>query len=90
MKDVFDSRPVQDYFRTQPDLRTVFLFGSLAKGKARPASDADFAVLLDPSVAQEAYLDKRLRYMSYLSDFVGREADVVILNESGPVLKHQK
>jgi len=80
---------IQGYLRQQPDVRAAFLFGSFAKGKARAESDVDMGVLLDPSIPEEAYLNRRLRYMDDLSSRLGREADVIILNEAGPVLKHQ-
>ena len=86
---VVNPRLIRDYFRAQRDVRAVFLFGSLAKGKNRPGSDVDMAVLLDPAIPEEAYLDRRLQYMSDLSNRLGREADVIILNEAGPVLQHQ-
>jgi len=84
-----DPRTIQNYFRIQPNVQAVFLFGSFAKGKSRPASDVDMAVLLDPAVPEGSYLDRRLQWMSDLSNQLGREADVIILNEAGPVLKHQ-
>jgi len=89
VKNDIDRRTIQDYFRSQPDVQAVFLFGSFAKGKDRAASDVDLAVLLDPAMPEESYLDRRLQYMSDLSNRLGREADVIILNEAGPVLKHQ-
>jgi len=85
----FNPRIIQDYFRAQRDVHAVFLFGSLAKGKSRPESDVDMAVFLAPAIPEEAYLDRRLQFMSDLSNRLGREADVIILNEAGPVLKHQ-
>jgi len=84
-----DARTIQNYFRTQQGVQAVFLFGSFAKGKNRPESDVDIAVLLDPAIAPEDYLDRRLQLMGDLSSRLSREADVVILNEAGPVLTHQ-
>jgi predicted nucleotidyltransferase len=84
-----DPHAIQTYFRAQLGVQAVFLFGSFAKGKSRPGSDVDIAVLLDPETSQEDYLDRRLQFMGDLSSRLGREADVIILNEAGPVLKHQ-
>ena len=67
----------------------MFLFGSFAQNKARSASDVDIAVLLDVSIPSSAYLDRRLTWMHELSGPLQRELDVTILNEAGPVLKHQ-
>jgi predicted nucleotidyltransferase len=89
VKNNIDVKMIQDYFYRQPDVKAVFLFGSFAKNKARPASDVDIAVLLGPSIPEDSYLDQRLQFMSDLSGALGREADVVIFNEAGPVLKHQ-
>ena len=64
----------------RPDVRLALLFGSVARGRARPDSDLDVAVLgrdLDlPTLAAD------------LSLAAGREVDVVDLAEAGyPLLR---
>ncbi|HWB71136.1 MAG TPA: nucleotidyltransferase domain-containing protein [Egibacteraceae bacterium] len=41
-------------------VRFLYLFGSAATGRARPDSDVDIAVYLDPSLPRERYLDVSL------------------------------
>lgn len=84
-----DEKIIQSYFQRQPDVEAVFLFGSAAKGRSRPDSDLDLAVLLDRSVPEETYLPQRLTFAGDLSLQLKTDVDVVILNEAGPVLKHQ-
>ncbi len=89
MNPYIDEHALRNYFKDQKMVLAVYLFGSFSKGQARPASDVDLALLLNPSLPEGNYLDERLRYMSELSAVLGRETDVVILNEAPPVLVHQ-
>jgi uncharacterized protein len=74
---------------SKPEVLAAFLFGSVARGKERPESDIDVAVLLTREILPESYLDWRLSLMDEVSRRTGREADVTVLNEAGPVLCHQ-
>lgn len=71
------------------DVDCVYLFGSSAAGHARPDSDVDLGVLLDTSVAEERYLDRRLEVMAALEPLLNRRVDVVILNRADPLLSHR-
>ncbi len=67
------------------DLQVVFLFGSRARGTARPASDVDLAV----RTAFPRWRDWRwqLKCMRWLGEAIrGAEIDVVFLNEASPTL----
>ena len=59
----------------------AYLFGSHARGDADELSDVDVA-LLAPDVSPQDRLDVRLRLMDRLSQIVGAEADVIVLDES--------
>lgn len=52
-------------------------------------SDLDVAVLLPPGLDAEAVLDKQLALIGVLEDAVGREVQVVILNDASPLLAYQ-
>jgi uncharacterized protein len=67
--------------------RLLVIFGSMAAGRARAASDMDLAVDLDPLPGPEA----RLRIIGQLQDLCGeRLADVVFLRpETDPVLRFE-
>lgn len=67
---------------------SAYLFGSMADNRARLDSDVDVGVLLDRRVYRRAVdrFDARLRLITRLQAAVGREVDVVILNDAPPQL----
>jgi predicted nucleotidyltransferase len=67
---------------------SAYLFGSIAEGRAHRESDVDVGVLLDRAVYPRAAdrFDVRLRCVGLLSAAVGRDTDVVILNDAPPQL----
>lgn len=67
----------------------AFLFGSAACAKAGPLSDVDVALLLDTSVPEPAYPDVRVELGLKLSKALGKECDVVVLNEAPPFLRYE-
>jgi predicted nucleotidyltransferase len=69
-----------------PGLRLGVLFGSLARGRARPDSDVDVAILPGPEG-----LDDRadLELQSELARAVGRDVDLVRLDRASTILMWQ-
>lgn len=68
----------------------AYLFGSAARGKTTPLSDVDIAVLFSEKVKRDDYSDKRLKLASEIDRAIGiYKTEVVCLNESPPLLKHQ-
>ncbi|MEX0657953.1 MAG: nucleotidyltransferase domain-containing protein [Egibacteraceae bacterium] len=66
----------------EPDVVVAYLFGSRARGTARPGSDADVAVLLDEdSDVHQRTLD--------LMAALGEGVDVVVLNEAPVALAYR-
>lgn len=67
---------------------SAYLFGSVAEGRAHRDSDVDVGILLDRAVYPLAAdrFDVRLRCLGRLGAALGREADVVILNDAPPQL----
>lgn len=65
----------------------VWLFGSFARGEARPGSDVDLAVLRStaPRVLEDLSLDLEDR----LERVVGRQVQIVVINESPVDLVHR-
>lgn len=59
----------------------VWLFGSFARGEARPDSDVDLAILCDPPLELD-----RILMMERLAERLGREVDVVDLASAPPAL----
>ncbi len=67
---------------------SAYLFGSEAQGRAHRESDVDVGVLLDRHVYPRATdrFEARLRVIGRLQSAVGREVDIVILNDAPPQL----
>lgn len=67
---------------------SAYLFGSEAQGRAHRESDVDVGVLLDRHVYPRAAdrFEVRLRLTGRLQAAVGREVDIVILNDAPPQL----
>lgn len=76
---------LQMFFAGEENVRLAFLIGSFAAGTARPDSDVDVAVLFGRVPDYMDVLDLRDR----LSDLMEREADLVVLNDAGPVIRMQ-
>ena len=70
----------------QPEVLLAYLFGSHAKGKARPDSDIDIAVLVDESKIAGGHLDTQMRLSALIDN---DRVDLVILNDAPPLLQHQ-
>jgi uncharacterized protein len=67
-----------------------FLFGSGARGKLKPLSDLDFAILLSADVSSSKFLEKQLESMTIIEDFLKTdEFDLVILNNAPVRFAHK-
>lgn len=78
---------IGEVLQRHPDVLVAYLFGSTARGTARPRSDIDVAVLLreDGSV-----LERRLALMADLAEAMGtNRVDVVVLNEAPVALAYR-
>lgn len=66
----------------------VYLFGSYNKGKARPNSDVDLAVVLDDRNPYDRF-EAKLAISSALEGILGMKVDVVDLMSADPYFIHQ-
>jgi len=67
-----------------PELKLAVLFGSTARGQARPKSDVDLGILLDPYSP-----DLRFRVEAELGRAAGRPVDVVLLDDAPSLLRFE-
>lgn len=79
---------LKDYFASRSDVVAALLFGSAARGDARPGSDIDIAVMLTREAEQQGINRSQL-----IADVMGvlqrNDVDVVILNGASPLLLHR-
>lgn len=71
-----------------PDVVSVYLFGSVAGGRAHRESDVDLAVLLawtSHATAAERF-DAGIRLAGAVQGKLGRTVDLVVLNDAPPLL----
>jgi predicted nucleotidyltransferase len=64
--------------RRVPDIDAIYLFGSVARGRTRPGSDVDVALLLPPG--RKLSPDELLATMSELEGLTHRAVDLSVLN----------
>jgi predicted nucleotidyltransferase len=76
--------------RDFPEIAAIYLFGSLARNTAGPESDADVGIVLRPRDAAGPGWRWRAELASRLEElFSGRAIDLVILDEQGPLFRHE-
>jgi predicted nucleotidyltransferase len=71
-----------------PEVVAAYLFGSVARGEAGPASDVDVAVLLSPEPSP-VYASLELRLEGDLERALARSVEVVVLNLAPIDLVHR-
>ena len=67
------------------DIVAVYVFGSVATGRSRAASDLDLAIMSRGQISG----DERIAYETELSNTLGRDVDLVVFGQSGALLQHQ-
>ena len=71
-----------------PGVVAAYLFGSVAEHREHRESDVDLGVLLDRATyaTSRARFEVKLRLSSALGAALGRQVDVVVLNDAPPLL----
>jgi len=78
------------YFAAQPDVVVAYLFGSVAKGTARPQSDVDIAVLFDARLEVFARVEREMEIARHLpKELATGEIDLRSLHDASPVFLAQ-
>lgn len=63
---------ITNYFAKKPEVTAVYLYGSQARGDARPDSDIDLAVL----VAEKSRISPHIEYSSDLAELTNKEVEI--------------
>jgi predicted nucleotidyltransferase len=76
---------LKDYFKDKDEVILVFIFGSAVNDRLTKQSDIDIAVLF----RQLPNFKEMLCLKNDLSELIKRETDIVILNNSSPIIRMQ-
>src|SRR5438876_9960509 len=77
-------------FSSKKEVLAAYIFGSTVTGRTRKHSDIYIADSLSDDVRPSLYLQYRLTLMTDLLSVLHRpDVDVVILNQSSPLLAHR-
>jgi uncharacterized protein len=80
---------LRDLFARHSEIAATYLFGSHARGEARPWSDLDLAVLFRRSVPRSVRDRLAAELIAEISRATGiEEIDLVDLEEQGPIFAH--
>ncbi len=75
------------YLAEQSDIDVAYLFGSQVSGSARHESDIDIALLFN--AGQIPKTERKLEVEDNLTSLLKAKLDIVILNNSSPVIRMQ-
>jgi len=91
MVDVVEElEKVRRIFPTAPYVASAWVFGSIARGRARPDSDLDVALLLgDPDADARTFRRELFDLAARLEDASGRRVDLVVLGPRDPIVAHR-
>lgn len=83
MKDIIEM--LKEYFKDKEETLLVFIFGSLVGGHMTRESDVDIAILFKrmPDFKEILHLKDEV------SELMKRETDIVVLNNSSPIIRMQ-
>lgn len=79
----------QQAFFAAHGVLAVYLFGSRAKGEARPHSDYDLAVLFAGYRPEEHNIALRLEMAEELAELLGEKVDLVFLQSASIVMRFE-
>lgn len=80
-------RVVAEAVAAEPVVLAAWIFGSRARGDARPGSDLDVALLLFPGSPPPAGIEERVA--AVIAEWTGLDVDVSRIGEDRPVLSFE-
>lgn len=83
MKDIIEM--LKEYFKDKQQILIAFLFGSAVSGHMTEESDVDIGVLFSHKPQPQEVLNIK----EEICRTIGREIDLVVLNDSSPVIRMQ-
>lgn len=83
MKDIAST--LKEYFKDKEEIPLAFIFGSAVAGRLTDESDVDIAILF----SSMPHFQEVLKISASVSGVTGREVDIVVLNDSSPVIRMQ-
>ncbi|MFH1968000.1 MAG: nucleotidyltransferase domain-containing protein [bacterium] len=78
---------LEKIFRKKKAVLFCYVFGSFAYQNFNSESDVDIAVYMDKARVSD-FFDERLELISEISQALGKEADILVLNSTPPFLKY--
>ncbi|MDP3488338.1 MAG: nucleotidyltransferase domain-containing protein [Bacillota bacterium] len=82
-------KKIEDYFSHRDDTFAVYLFGSQAKGTARPTSDLDLAILFKEGLDPLRRFQIKLQITNELEELLETKVDLVDLRSADLFFIHQ-
>jgi len=76
---------IVDFTSRYVDIVAIYIFGSVATAKNRSGSDIDVAIMVRGQVKGMG----RVQLETSLSNFLGKDVDLIIFGEATPLLQHQ-
>ena len=81
---------IKDALILKPEIQFAYLFGSVAKGTANKLSDIDLALYIDDNYEHRSPgYGYQCELITELSELLNAKVDLVILNKSSTILRHQ-
>jgi len=80
---------IRSYFTSEDDISTVYLFGSVVKGKTTKNSDVDIAVLFNKGLSLYYRFERKLELANDLEDILMTKVDIVDLENADLYFIHQ-
>lgn len=77
------------YFEKNREIKAAYLYGSLASSREHRGSDIDIAILTGPFRDRMESFMARVRLQAEISRAIGRDVDLVFLQETGELLSFQ-
>jgi hypothetical protein len=81
---------LREFFRAEECVEFVYLFGSVAEGKAGTFSDIDIGVYLSDTLTKTERSRKRIELIGRLMSLLSNDrVDLLVINDISPVLKFE-